>query len=369
MKITIVGGTFSDEMPKESGVIRKMKDAFTFNAGSDTVEVECINGGRISDLPKVVQGDVNIWMPNISNEVEKHYPLKYKGSVLICSKVMRPGYKMADAVSRIFKMQGNAVIALAKDEVSGNFIMKLIDALGNVWYNGSNIYQLATAIMSLATFTKAAKRIPTTGIANGEVKDLYNSTLSNQDFKLALNEFIELNKTLQDCLHEKCGERFFGNLSTRCQKLFPTIRVENNDYMFVSPRNSNKSSITPEDMVMYFMNDNTFYMREYPEYKAKPSVDSPIQAKLYKLFSNINYMIHGHAFILGDDIPMTKKYCLCGDMNEVDEISDVLEDPGITHFIVNLRNHGFLLGASTLDEMKDMIQDIKNKYGAKMRDE
>ena len=51
-------------------------------------------------------------MPNIDNEEEKQYPIKKKGSVLICSKVMREGYKPIDAISRIFKMQGNAVIAI-----------------------------------------------------------------------------------------------------------------------------------------------------------------------------------------------------------------------------------------------------------------
>jgi hypothetical protein len=51
MKIQIVGGNFSDTQSKPSGVIRKLIEAFTLNAGPGTVELtECINGGKIEPL-------------------------------------------------------------------------------------------------------------------------------------------------------------------------------------------------------------------------------------------------------------------------------------------------------------------------------
>lgn len=76
-------------------------------------------------------------MPNISNENIKQYPKKSIGNVLIVSKVMREGYTDIDAINRIFKMHENAVIAIYND--SNIFRFKLIDALGNVWYDGTDL--------------------------------------------------------------------------------------------------------------------------------------------------------------------------------------------------------------------------------------
>ena len=136
----------------------------------------------------VLQDEVNIWMPNISNEEEKHYPMKHVGAILICSKVMRDGYTMVDAVSRIFKMHGNAVIAITYDKAEGIYVMELIDALGNTWYKGSDLGGLATGIMSFVAFTKSARRIQTTAITNANFKDSYSQHF--EDRKQDFNKFI-----------------------------------------------------------------------------------------------------------------------------------------------------------------------------------
>lgn len=363
MKIQIVGGNFSDTQSKPSGVIRKLIEAFTLNAGPGTVELtDCINGGKIEELPMVLQGDVNIWMPNISNEEEKHYPMKHVGAILICSKVMRDRYTMVDAVSRIFKMHGNAVIAITYDKAEGIYVMELIDALGNTWYKGSDLRGLATGIMSFVAFTKSARRIQTTAITNENFKDAYSQHF--EDRKQDLKKFIELNKCLQDSIMQKCGSRFFGNLSTRCSKLFPSLYVNDND-IFVSPRNVDKGSITPEDMILYIKGDK-YYTKNYTK-PTKPSVDSPAQIRLYEAFPNIKYMIHGHAFILGDDFKTTENYCLCGDINEVNEIIKAVDDPYAHLLKINLKNHGFLIGADKLETLEYLIKDITDKHYVKMR--
>ena len=361
MKIQIVGGNFSDTQSKPSGVIRKLIEAFTLNAGPGTVELtNCINGGKIEELPKVLQGDVNIWMPNISNEEEKHYPMKHVGAILICSKVMREGYTIVDAVSRIFKMHGNAVIAITYDKAEGIYVMELIDALGNTWYKGSDLRGLATGIMTFVAFTKQARRIQTNCIVNLNMKMIYDQAYEKN--KDNLEKFIELNKMLQETVNQKCGKRFFGNLSTRCSKLFPTLLL-GKETMLVSPRNIDKNSITPEDMVLY-MEDDKYYGKDF-NHPVKPSVDSPAQLRIYKQFKNIKYMIHGHALIEG--IPTTENYCLCGDINEVDEVIKTLEDPEIREFAINLKNHGFLIGAESLGQLARIINDIQEKHQIKMR--
>jgi hypothetical protein len=97
----IVGGNFGDE-PKSSSVVTKIANQLEIT--------EVINGGTLDSLPHEMNMDLILWMPNITNESPKQYPKKGNGNVLICSKVMRDGYTVIDAVSRIFKMRGNAVI-------------------------------------------------------------------------------------------------------------------------------------------------------------------------------------------------------------------------------------------------------------------
>jgi len=123
-KILLVGGDFG-EIPRKSGVIEKI-------AASE--EINYINGGTIEELKKIdlKPYDLIIWMPNISNEEEKHYPKKPLGSVLIVSKVLREGYvSELDAISRIYRIGAHAVMTI--DKKPNHFTFKIIDALGNCW--------------------------------------------------------------------------------------------------------------------------------------------------------------------------------------------------------------------------------------------
>lgn len=364
MRLLIVGGTFSnnpDEV-KRSGVIRKMLEHIdNINAYTHCIEALMANSGTIETLEVLVDApikedaDVTIWMPNIPNEESKNYPVKKQGSVLICSKVMRDGYTRADSISRIFKMHGNAVIEIRKDDKTGIVKFTLVDALGNTWYDGSDIPTLMTSIMAFVAFTKSAKRINTTRANEYYVPvDKYF-----EDNKKNLEILLDTNRKLQHHIQTSCGNRFFGNVSTRCQKLFPSIRAgigNDRNYamtrnMFVSPRNSNKESLTPEDMVLYLGNSDCYCGEN------KPSVDSPAQSRLYDKMNHINFMIHGHAEINHRDAVNTAHYKLCGDINEVDEIINVV-DRNSKSFIVNLLGHGFLIGAETGEGLNSLVDKL-----------
>ena len=362
MKLLIVGGTFSnnpDEV-KRSGVVRKMLEHINnANAYTHCIEAFAANSGTIKtlevlvDAPITEDADVTIWMANITNEEPKHYPRKKQGSVLICSKVMREGYTRADSISRIFKMHGNAVIEIRKDEKTGMVSFTLVDALGNIWYDGNNIPSLMTSIMSFVAFTKAAKRINTSRTA----EEYILVAKYFEDNKVNLELLLDTNRKLQQHIQTSCGNRFFGNVSTRCQKLFPSARLKDElnhamsyerNKMYVSPRNTDKQSLTPEDMVLYF-GVTDLYVGE-----KKPSVDAPAQVRLYQKMPNINFMIHGHAEIELEESVVTKHYKLCGDINEVEEILRVV-DKDSTGFIVNLLGHGFLIGANTTDQLNRLV--------------
>jgi hypothetical protein len=337
MEIFIVGGNFGNGN-KPSSVVRKLGENFenyiTYKGGWCTI----INGGELDDLPSKIDSELIIWTPNITNEVPKQYPRKSVGNVLIVSKVIREDSSELDAVSRIFSMRGNAVIAIYLED---KFRFKLIDALGNVWYDGTNLWDLHGSILNFYEFTKKAVRI---GCKKSDIKP----SKVNDD----LDDFIEINKSLANYIQTSCGERFFGNLSTRCVKLFPSMK--NDDGMFVSPRNVNKDAITSDDMVYCEQGDNVInYSGNF-----KPSVDSPIQLKVYNECENINYLIHGHAFI--DDAIETSEYFVCGDLREAKEVIEIIgDDKGGA---INLKNHGFLLYSDTLDKMKLIIKGLKFHY-------
>lgn len=313
MKTLLCGGTCGVVTRKPSKIAQLFADELHIN--------NVFNGTVPED---VKDHDLIIWMPDFPNDQENKYPKKDKGSVLICSKVMREGYTDTDAVTRIFKMQGNAVIKIYKDEKMFRF--QLTDALGNNWTKKTtSIAEVAKAIRKLYFWTKGSER-----------KSLKHEQLY---YPFTLNtDFVDLIKTASQRVMNGTEERFFGNYSTRCTKLFPSERVIKGGFLF-SPRNVDKQFIEPEDCV-YCTEDTCFGNR-------KPSVDAPIQIEIYKKFPIVNYMIHGHAYI--KNAPVTKDYFPCGDMREVDGIVDIM-NKGVQ--VLNLKNHGFLITATNLAELE-----------------
>lgn len=305
--------------------------------------------GHPLDTPSLVQDlynsnrwiDTMIWMPDIRNEEPKHYPIKKVGDVLICSKVMREGYTRLDAVSRIFKMQGNAVICIYKDETPFRF--ELIDALGNIWCSTTEISVLCKAINDLYKQTRESVRLGSVHVnrLDGYPRD-----------RDSIRYLIRANQALKDKIMESCGNRFFGNISTRCQNLFPSC--SGTGVVFVSPRNCDKTGLTAEDMVPCYLEDSLVCYGG----QMKPSVDTPIQIALYNQLPGIKYMIHGHAFLkpgsYSFDVSETNEYRFCGDYREKDLILKVIPE-GSEYGVVNLKNHGFLIYSSNEDQLKEIL--------------
>lgn len=329
MKSIIVGGNFG-ENPKASSIIQKLSDELDYKI------LKVYNGGTLDTFKNIdlKTYDLVLWMPNISNEIKKIYPKKDKGSNLICSKVIREGTDEKEAITRIFRMHGNAVIAIYSDKKPFRF--KLIDALGNLWIDTTDIKELSNSIKEFYDFSSSSIRYQSEQITDMKL-----------DFLNEYSYFIELNKLAANNA-EHMGGRYFGNCSTRCEKLFPSARVFNYEVL-VSRRNIDKSRLTQDDLVLCKLENNIIkYNGEH-----KPSVDTPIQLKIYNNFPEINYMIHGHYYI--EDAPFTEHYFPCGDMREFNEIKKILEK-GEKNGKINLKNHGFLLYSSNISEMEKLIK-------------
>ena len=122
--------------------------------------------------------------------------------------------------------------------------------------------------------------------------------------------------------------------------------------ILVSPRNLDKSGIFPHDMIL--VESNSSVVRYYGD--RKPSIDTPVQIRIYQNAPEINYMIHGHYYIYG--APFTKSFYPCGDLREYDEIAEIIAKTYDNYVMgaINLRNHGFLLYSSTIDQMEQLFE-------------
>ena len=321
MKRLIVGGNFG-EKPKTSSIVTTI---------AKELNSEVINGRTYQEFKdiasKISEYDLVVWMPNIDNSFDEVSFIKKTGSIVIVSKAIRDNTRnRGDAVARIFKYQANAVIAIEYNE---RFSFTLIDALNNDWAKSSEIKDIAFGIEKIYKWTKGAQR---------------EGTIRKTD---KLDRLIAINKKVSSNVIEIQG-RFFGNLSTRCAALFPSKR-ENNGYM-VSGRNTDKKQLKRSDMVKCDRPlKNIIYYGE-----KKPSVDTPVQIAIYEKLTNINYMIHGHNFIT--DAPTTEEYFPCGDKREIRGILDLIGD---NHSgVINLKNHGFLVYSTTLDEMEEICDKM-----------
>lgn len=322
--IIIVGGSEN----KKSKIVQYI---------AEELEVlEMINGNLTTDNLHTAcytinqdEHDMILWIPDIDNSEDKIYPEKPIGSVLICSKVMRTN-NYVEAVKRIFMMNANAVISINKDTKPYTF--NFIDALGNSWGITQSIEELCYIIKDFYYFTKSAKRM---------------SLIKSENFDIDLRhediiKLIDINKRVSTSVEERFNERYFGNLSTRCFKLFPSKRIDVG-FLF-SARNTDKRFLDINDMI--FVKDNKYFSNR------KPSVDTPVQLELYRKYPKINYMIHGHAYI--KDAQFSKRYCLCGDVSEADCL-DLEENGGV----VNLINHGFLIYGTSLEQIEYISNNIK----------
>ena len=347
-EVTIVGG--DPDIGRQSKIIDLLATEIR-----KFLEVGAIHNGR---LPEKLFGKLILWMPNIPNEQPKTYPKKPRDATMICSKVIRGDRTEVDAVSRIFAMHANAVICIYSDTKPYRF--RLIDALGNTWIDTTDLFDLANAIYHFYAWSATQKR---------QSFKQARAPRSNDPLPVPANtrlsaELIRLNTTVADQVENALGARYFGNFSTRCMRLFPSMR-QGAGYLF-SPRNVDKRRITPEDFVMVgtfprhlgpslltITTGESEWVQELCYYgERKYSVDAPAQVAIYEALPHIGYMIHGHAFLRG--APTTKSYYPCGDLREVDDVVDTIQRTG--EGTLNLKNHGFLLAARSLDEMADMVR-------------
>jgi hypothetical protein len=342
MKIILVGGTFDRDGGHKSYIVDCIASELM---QYDITYVTVFNGGHISELMSMdmhyaINGtDVLLWMPNVDNAEDKILPSIKKTwphLTLVQSKNVE-GRDTNDfrLVKRL--LDSHSSLGIVFDKVSGKRSYRILDPLGNKWIETSSVSALSHAL-----FTRLGILIRVQRVGSRSVEKASSFRLED--------EFLHSVKTLGEQFTEHVmaanPDRYLGNASTRCCHGFPSARAGNSIY--VSQRNVDKTIITSQQFVEVYAN-----LHDCIEYAgdAKPSVDTPIQMRLYAIYSRVNYMVHGHVYV--KDAPYTNNCIPCGGLDEVRDIVTVQPNVELGDFAVNLRGHGCLICSTTPQGLLD----------------
>jgi len=338
MKGIVIGGTFDNEGGKKSFFVHEI---------AKNLQFECINGGNMDDLKSFNPKEYNIclWMPNISNKEDKILPLLKKINphmVLIQSKrVIEKQYSESDVVGRLLQSHSLLGIMIEKPDNCYNF--KLLDPLGNLWCDTKNLEELCYNIKRRLNFFGTMNRVGS--IKTKDIKPIFDI---EQDFIDIIKEYGD---TFSKFVAAVNPYRLLGNSSTRCSFGFPAKRVDN--HIAVTRRNVDKQFLSSDDFVLC-QDDIGKAVKYYGE--NKPSVDTPIQIKLFDYYKNVNYMIHGHSYIKGGIF--TDNCIPCGYIEEFDEVIKLFLNVDSNNFCINLRGHGCLILAKDLGFLDNKKKDL-----------
>lgn len=334
VSVAVVGGTYDEQGGRASKLVKQLGAGMS-GAGLDVV-LHC-DGGTVERLVELAQELPNtvqalVWMPNLDNSHPKLIPgLKKQNPRLILvnsKRVVEKDYTDHEVIRRMLKVR--AAVGLRIDRVAGLYQVRILDPLGNQWGEATQSfkhagYRLAKSIQNVAD----AIRVPS--IHSGDAQPEPEAA------------FVEVCRELGDkfaeCVESVYPERFMGNMS---------YRPEGASGFVVSKRNIDKRKLAYGQFVEVNLSDEKVYFKG----ELKPSLDTGIQALIYREFPQIKYMVHGHAYVPG--APMTANYRVCGDLREGEEIVRCLK--GIDGFegraAVNMRGHGCLIVSDTVEGLK-----------------
>lgn len=371
MTILIVGGTWNREFNnstesygKPSSLVTKLSNALTTYG-----LVDVYNGGRYDKLEDIIKSassyDVVFWWANVDNSLPKIRNVKEIAphTILINSKRDdEDKYSFQELIQRSLAAKANLTWKFKKI-ADKTFETTIFDPLGSVWYLGTDFDAAIKACMDRLIFLKRMTRQPSIKT------DKINIIPDEQDFVDVVRKYAaEFQKYMDSSVKTK---RFIGNASlrlikpfsdSRCGKGMPSFRGTDN-MIFVSKRNIDKQFITLDNFVPVYMdNDKLMYCGE-----DKPSVDTPVQIRLYKELDHINYMLHSHCYI--KSAPFTHEAIPCGAIEEFDEVMKLIHEQKFDNhrnqYFVNLIGHGSII---MWNNMQQFHEDIEPKLEYYKRD-
>lgn len=322
MKTLFVAGNFDNNGGRPSGLATKL---------ASYIECALYNGGYYKELQGLLDSVINydcvFWFANVPNGLPKvrHVKEINPTALYISSKRNNNEYEFKEVVRRAVDSKSNLLFEFSKRDSVYN--IRVLDPLGCVWYDGENAEAAMLAVKQRLETLLNITRIRTHQIAP------VSEDIGIKDFVQAINHY-------EDVFHSLLCEN--PEHSFRCAKGMPSFRHK--DGFYVSPRKIS-GYITERDFIKITCKDALYYHGD-----KKPSVDTPVHAKLYEELRNINYIIHSHCYI--ENALFTSRALPCGALEEAYEILNVIEDKNRHFYAINELGHGSILMASDVDLLK-----------------
>lgn len=373
MRILFVGGSFDNNGGRPSSVVAKMLSEL--ERAEPKASIEAVNGGHYDFLPglldKTPDYDIVFWFANVPNDFEKVRNVKEVAPkvMLVTSKRNDGGkYQFNELVQRALGSKSNLLFEFSKDPDTKVFHIRVIDPLGCVWFDGEDIGKAVRAAMDRLTYLKGITRQSTvsSNVDKGLVLSWYFDSFKMDEKKSDIHieipdqtQFVGLVREyavkLQEAMPDIKVERFLGNASLklppqigRCGKGMPSFKQDG--MIFVSRRNVPKQFIELSDFVpVYMENGQLYYCGD-----SKPSVDTPVQIRLYDALPEIRYMVHTHSYI--KFAPFTGYAIPCGAVEEVCAVLGVVDkhfkSRTLDRYAINMKGHGSIIMASTVEGLQ-----------------
>jgi len=364
MKTLYVAGTFDDGFGRPSRYASQLYAALAqcgaFGADWPNEETVVSNGGNYSDLANLVdrapEFQIIYWFADMSNDYPKLLSQIKKSNphaLLISSKNNRGDYAPLHLMARALQSRSNLLLEFTREDSRSKWAATLWDPLGNIYTDHvTDITAVAQALAQRVEQLSAVQRIGSRQMGAAIAAP------DQSDFFAAVRQQAERFHSL---VHAVNQGRLLGNVSFRCEHGFPSFRVAGaKPLIFVSRRNLDKREIDAAGFVAVEA-DSLDEVRYYGDHK--PSVDTPMQLRLYRDLPEVNFMLHGHTYIEG--APFTASVLPCGAVEESCEvhkaISSVVLSTGDGRYLVNLRGHGSLVmgnGLSAFDAVPYVAREF-----------
>jgi ribulose-5-phosphate 4-epimerase/fuculose-1-phosphate aldolase len=297
------------------------------------------SGGSNQGMEKLFEDmkgyNVVFWFADKKNLNDVKQVKRQNGESILVSLMQNDGqYSTADVLTHALDTRSNLLVEMDKEKR-----IRVIDPLANVFVNFTKDYKSAMDVVK-----KRVNDLMQYGreksVQVGDAEDVPNC---EDFFSIVRNHGTRFHELIH--ANPENTNRFFGNASFRCLKGFPSFRE--NWRIYVSRRNLDKRDLNREGFVAL---DSKLPLQYYG--KQKPSVDSPVQVRLYNYYENVKFMLHGHVYV--KDARFTDKIMPCGALEEADEIISLYPDKKSVNFAVNLKGHGSIVLADSLEALKNV---------------
>lgn len=362
--------------------------------------IDLYNGGNFAELPTLLDKTPNydfvFWWTNVDNILPKCRNVKDIAPFTMLVNSKRDDddkYDFQELIQRTLTAKANLTVKFKKI-ADKTFEITIFDPLGSVWYHGTDISKAAEICMQRLLFLKSMTRQQTESDTVNDKSlvmswyfDQFKQSEFQSDKQIEIpdeQDFVNVVRQyaikFQTFMPTTCKtERFIGNASLRpdilrpvlppqvgrCGKGMPSFRGTG-DLIFISKRNIDKQFIELNHFVPVYMDSNKLMYCG----NDKPSVDTPVQIRLYQALPNINYMLHSHCYI--ENAPFTSTAIPCGAIEEFDEIINVIKNntstiiENVSYFAINLRGHGSIVMWNNMNQFHNEIEPTLMYYARKM---